>query len=114
MISQFINLTRCGVPHHPVLAAQMGDQYCLTILHHLSLSEYTDIRNHLSKEFAGVLGTRNNDWSQATGPLGFLLVVFGSGSGQAHGDVVPVNAGIFNRLYARLNGMQLTSNAEID
>ena len=76
-------------------ATQTGDQYCLTILHHLSLSEYTDIRNHLSKEFAGMLGTRNNDRSQATGPPGFLLVVFRSGSDQAHGDMMPINAGIF-------------------
>ena len=95
MILQFINLTRCGVPHHPIVAARTGDEYCLTMLHHLTLDQFTNIRNHLSKEFSGVLGTRNNDWSHATGPLGFLLVVFESGSGQAHGDVVPINAGIF-------------------
>ena len=71
LMSQFVNLTRCGVPHHPLVAVQTGDEYCLTVLHHLSLNEYMD---HLTKEFSGVLGTRNNNWPQATSPLGFLVV----------------------------------------
>lgn len=88
MMAQFVNLSRCGVPHHPLVVAQTGDEYCQKILHHVVLQEYTDIQNHLSKEFSGVLEIRSNDWSQATGPLGFLLA-FGSGTGHVHADVVP-------------------------
>ena len=83
------------MPHDPLVAVLTGDDYCQTVLHHLSLREYTDIKKHLRSEFAGVPGTRNSDWSQATGPLGFLLIVFGSGMGTAHVDIVPMTSGIF-------------------
>ena len=49
-----------------MVVVQTGDDYCQTVLH-LSLKEYTNIKKHLTNEFSGMPGTRNNNWSQATG-----------------------------------------------
>ena len=55
--------------------------YCQTVLHHLTNRQYDRIRRHLNRQFSGVLGIGFNDWSQATGPLGFVVKVVGEGTG---------------------------------
>ena len=60
---QFITLDRCGVPNHPIEAAQTGDTYCLTILHHLTTVESSRIVYHLNS-FRGSLAptTTTDQW----------------------------------------------------
>ena len=71
--------------HHPQIVAtastrsDTGDYYCQTILHHLSNQQYKKIRRYLNRQFSGVLKVGFNNWSQATGPLGFVVKVAGEG-----------------------------------
>ena len=94
-MSQFVQLSECGVPHHPVVALNTGDQYCQTVLHHMTIHQYAKIIQHLTRKFCGLPGTGHNDWSQATGRLGFIMKVVGSEEGTAHAEVVPMTPGIF-------------------
>ena len=64
--------------------------YCQTILHHLTNQQYDRIRRYLNRQFSGVLGIGFNDWSQAIGPLGFVVKVVGEGTGSAHAEIIPL------------------------
>ena len=35
------------------------------------------------------------DWSQAIGPLGFVVKVVGEGTGSVHAEIMPMTSGIF-------------------
>ena len=94
-MQQFIWLNKCGVPHHPVVANNTGNQHCQVVLHHLHVNDASDLVLHLEREFSGLAGTRHNDWSQNVGPLGCIIKVCGSGAGVAHAEIVHMDAGIF-------------------
>ena len=90
-----MDLDVCGVEQHPITAWDMGDYYCQTILHHLTNQQYDRIRRHLNRQFSGVLDIRFNNWSQATGPLGFVVKVVGKEMGSAHAKIMLMTSGIF-------------------
>ena len=58
-MSQFANLTRCGCHTTPWWLSRQ----VMTTVKQFSIN----IKKHLTNEFSGMPGTRNNDWSQATG-----------------------------------------------
>ena len=73
------------VKQHPFTFQWTGNECCLTALHHLSVKEYANIRQHLITIFSGIPGKGYNDWSHAVPvPLGCLLKVIGAGMGVAH------------------------------
>ena len=95
-ISKFVTLQQLGLKHHLLVLQATGNEYCLTTLHHLSVKEYTNIIEHLTKVFSGIPGTGYNDWSHATpAPLGCLIKVIGAGMGVAHVQVENMAIGIF-------------------
>ena len=85
-----MDLDICGVEQHPITARNTVDYYCQTVLHHLTNQQYDRIRQHLNRQFSGVLGIGFNDWSQAIGPLGFVVKVVGEGTGSAHAEIIPL------------------------
>ena len=53
-ISKYVNVQQSGVKQHPFTFQRTGDEFCLTALHHLSVKEYANIRQHLITIFSGI------------------------------------------------------------
>ena len=84
-ISKYVDVQQSGMKQHPFTFQRTGNEYCLTSLHHLSVKEYANIRQHL---ISGIFGTEYNDWSHVVpATLGCLLKVIGAGTGVAHVEI---------------------------
>ena len=50
-LQQFIWLSKCAVPHHPMVTHNTGNQQ---VLHHLHVDDGSDIIQHIDREFSGL------------------------------------------------------------
>ena len=98
-MTQFITLDRCGVPNHPIEAAQ---DWRSVLFDNIAPFGCTGVINNSTPSHSTVFGvpvTHHNNLSvtaaAAGGILGFILEVVRSGSGVAHVEVVGMSSGIF-------------------